>query len=127
MSRAEYLSRRITDLPIALVVATRPPAKNSGPPAQLSDSRHATRDEPGEPAPEVVAALHDASGGNPFLATVLLDELDTLGLPLDQAATAEKIGGLGPSTVFRATLGRLPADAVRLARAAAVLGPGGNP
>nr|WP_309114387.1 AAA family ATPase [Saccharothrix sp.] len=137
-----YLSRRISDLPIALVVATRPP-EGSGPLAQLSDSRHAERMLPrpltrealtalaaargGAPADDVVTALHDASGGNPFLTTVLLDELDTLGLPLDQPSTAERIGGLGPSTVFRATLGRLPADAVRLARAAAVLGPGGNP
>ena len=138
-----YLSRRISDLPIALVVATRPPQENSGPLAQLSDSRHAERMLPRPltaaamrdlvaargvpPAAEVVAAVHDASGGNPFLATVLLDELDTRELPVDQAATAGRIGGLGPSTVFRAALGRLPADAVRLAGAAAVLGPGGDP
>ncbi|MBB4912258.1 DNA-binding CsgD family transcriptional regulator/Flp pilus assembly protein TadD [Actinophytocola algeriensis] len=138
-----YLSRRISDLPIALVVATRPPAENSGPLAQLSDSRHAERMLPRpltrealselaasrgvRPAADVVTALYDASGGNPFLATVLLDELETLELPLDHAATAVRIGGLGPSTVFRAALGRLPADAVRLAGAAAVLGPGGDP
>ncbi|MFB9909607.1 helix-turn-helix transcriptional regulator [Allokutzneria oryzae] len=138
-----YLSRRIADLPIALVVATRPPAENTGPLAQLSDSRQAERLLPrpltpaalaasvsargGSPAAEVVAALHSASGGNPFLARVLVDELDALGLPLDLASTAERVGRLGPSTVFRAALGRLPANSVRLAGAAAVLGVGSDP
>ncbi|MGW0521891.1 AAA family ATPase [Crossiella sp. NPDC003009] len=139
-----YLSRRIADLPIALVVATRPPAENTGPLAQLSVSRQAERvlprpltaaaltallaARPGPAAaPAVVAALHAASGGNPFLARVLVDELDALGLPLDAAATAARVGTLGPSTVFRAALGRLPSAAVRLAGAAAVLGVGSDP
>ncbi|MFD1147705.1 AAA family ATPase, partial [Saccharothrix hoggarensis] len=138
-----YLSRRIADLPIALVVATRPPAANAGPLAQLSVSRQAERLLPrpltphglGElvaargvrPAPEVVAALHAAGAGNPFLTGVLVDELDALGLPLDAPDTAAEVAKLGPSTVFRATLGRLPAESVRLAGAAAVLGTGADP
>ncbi|SDM74673.1 helix-turn-helix transcriptional regulator [Allokutzneria albata] len=139
-----YLSRRIADLPIALVVATRPPAENTGPLAQLSVSRQAERllPRPLSPsalaaavaaaggmraAPEVVAELHSASGGNPFLARVLVDELAALGLPLDEPSTAERVGRLGPSTVFRAALGRLPANSVRLAGAAAVLGIGSDP
>ncbi|MGO1057063.1 helix-turn-helix transcriptional regulator [Crossiella sp. CA198] len=137
-----YLSRRIADLPIALVVATRPPAENTGPLAQLSVSRQAERVLPrplsvaaltdlltvrSAPAPAVVAAVHAASGGNPFLARVLVDELDALGLPLDAPGTAARVGTLGPSTVFRVALGRLPADAVRLAGAAAVLGVGSDP
>ncbi|ANZ38060.1 LuxR family transcriptional regulator [Lentzea guizhouensis] len=126
-----YLSRRISDLPIALVVATRPPADNAGPLAQLSVSADRLVPRPlttdalstlvGGHA-EVVKAVHAASGGNPFLAGVLVDELAALGLPLDDPDTADKVGGLGPSTVFRATLGRLPADAVSLAGAIAVLG-----
>lgn len=138
-----YLSRRIADLPIALVVATRPPAENSGPLAHLSVSRQAERVLPRpltpeglgdlvaargvRPADAVVTSLHSASGGNPFLARVLADELDALALPLDRPSTAERVGRLGPSTVFRAALGRLPADSVRLAGAAAVLGTGSDP
>lgn len=131
-----YLSRRIADLPIALIVATRPPADNTGPLAQLSVSadrllpRPLTTDAINALVsghPEVIKALHAASGGNPFLTKVLVDELGSLGLPLDDAATAERIGGLGPSTVFRATLGRLPADAVALAGAVAVLGSHADP
>ncbi|WP_410659746.1 helix-turn-helix transcriptional regulator [Amycolatopsis sp. lyj-112] len=138
-----YLSRRIADLPITLVVATRPPAENAGPLAHLSISRQAERVLPKalslealaelvaargvRPAWAVVLSLHAASGGNPFLARVLVDELDALGLPLDTDATAERVGKLGPSTVFRAALGRLPAEAVALAGAIAVLGTGGDP
>ncbi|GAA3985601.1 hypothetical protein GCM10022247_00110 [Allokutzneria multivorans] len=138
-----YLSRRIADLPIALVVATRPPAENTGPLAQLSVSRQTERLLPRPLSPsalaasvaaggaiaaaEVVTALHSASGGNPFLARVLVDELAALGLPLEEAATAERVSKLGPSTVFRAALGRLPANSVRLAGAAAVLGIGSDP
>ncbi|MFJ5991176.1 AAA family ATPase [Lentzea sp. NPDC092896] len=131
-----YLSRRIADLPIALVVATRPPMDNFGPLAQLSVSadrllpRPLTTDALSALVgghPEVITALHEASGGNPFLSGVLVDELAALGLPLDDAATAEKVGTLGPSTVFRATLGRLPAQAVALAGAVAVLGTHADP
>ncbi|PWK80934.1 tetratricopeptide repeat protein [Lentzea atacamensis] len=131
-----YLSRRIADLPIALVVATRPPADNFGPLAALSVSadrllpRPLTTEALGTLVgghPEVIKALHQASGGNPFLSGVLVDELAAIGLPLDDADTASKIGGLGPSTVFRATLGRLPADAVALANAIAVLGSHADP
>ncbi|MBB5956424.1 DNA-binding CsgD family transcriptional regulator [Saccharothrix tamanrassetensis] len=138
-----YLSRRIADLPIALVVATRPPAANTGPLAQLSDARRAERLLPRplspaaladlisnrgvRPADRVVGALHEASAGNPFLAGVLVDELDALGLPLDAPPTADRVAGLGPTTVFRAVLGRLPEGAVRLAGAAAVLGVGSDP
>ncbi|CCH27960.1 AAA family ATPase [Actinosynnema sp. NPDC047251] len=133
-----YLSRRIADLPITLVVATRP-AANTGPLAQLGDSRRAERllPRPLSPAaladlitgaaPAVVRALHEASAGNPFLARVLVDELDVLGLPPGDPATAERVAGLGPTSVFRAALGRLPREAVALAGAAAVLGTGSDP
>ncbi|MFC9252216.1 ATP-binding protein [Amycolatopsis thailandensis] len=138
-----YLSRRIADLPIVLVVATRPPTGNTGPLVLLSLSRQAERVLPKALSPEalaelmaargvlpawaVVTSLHEASGGNPFLARVLVDELDALGLPLDTGATATEIEKLGPSAVFRTVLGRLPDDAVSLAGAIAILGTGGDP
>lgn len=140
-----YLSRRIADLPIALVVATRPPADNAGPLAQLSVVRQAERVLPRPltedataglvaeragglaPAPAVTKAVYAAGGGNPFLLGVLLDEIEALGLPLDDAATAERIGSLGPSTVYRASLGRLSPAAVAVSGAVAVLGSGSDP
>ena len=131
-----YLSRRIADLPIALVVASRPPTDSSGPLAELSAARDLERVEPrplsaaairelaggADPAPEVVAAVHAATGGNPFLATTLLDELGRRGLSAADAGTADRVGGLGPSAISRALLSRLGPEAGRLAAAAAVLG-----
>ncbi len=141
----DYLARRIGDLPIALIVATRPPAERSGPLAELVTARHGERLVPqplsvaaiGELAsgaesgpalaPAVLAALHAASGGNPFLAGQLLDELDARELALDDPATAASITGLGPATISRALLSRLPLDAVQLAATAAVLGTRSDP
>ncbi len=133
-----HLARRIADLPIVLIVGTRPPGERSGPLAELAAARDGRRLLPqplspaatGElcarddvaPAPAVVAALHAASGGNPFLAGQLVAELDARGLAQDDPATAAAIAGLGPATISRALLSRLPGDAVRLAAAAAVLG-----
>ncbi len=133
-----YLSRRIADLPIALVVGTRPPADQSGPLAELSVARHIDRLLPGPlseesvaglgalrgaaPAPEVVAAVHHSCGGNPFLAGALLDELTLSGRAIDDPATAQHVGEMAPATVSRALLARLPDDAARLAGALAVLG-----
>jgi len=134
----EYLSRRIADLPIALVVATRPPQEHSGPLLALSSGRAADRLLPAplsqagvaalgahrceRTAEPVVAAVHAASGGNPFLAGLLLDELTTQGLSLDDPATAGRVAAMGPSAVSRALLARLPSDAIALAGGAAVLG-----
>ena len=133
-----HLARRIADLPILLVLATRPPADRSGPLAELAAARHGgrllpqplSREATGElcsredvaPAPEVLVALHAASGGNPFLAGQLAAELVARGLAQDDPATATAIAGLGPATISRALLSRLPLDAVQLAATAAVLG-----
>ncbi|WP_109510081.1 helix-turn-helix transcriptional regulator [Nocardioides speluncae] len=135
-----YLSRRVADLPIALVVATRPPADRTGALAELTSSRHAelllprplTRaaveafgaDRGTPPHEAVIAAVHLASGGNPFLTSALLDELVATGHPLDDPASAIAVRGLGPTTVSRALLSRLTPDALALAGAAAVLGHG---
>ena len=133
-----YLARRLVDLPIALVVGTRPPETTEGPLVDLTAGRAGLRIVPqplspvglarfarrngARPAPAVVEALHTASGGNPFLAGQLLDELESLGRPLERSHTADVVRSLGPRTVSRALLTRLPPDAVALARAAAVLG-----
>ena len=86
-----YLARRVADLPIALVVATRPPTGGTGPLTELTVSPHVERLLPEAlspnavaafhtpdgvvPCAEVVAAMHAACGGNPFLTGALLDEL----------------------------------------------------
>ncbi|MDP2773711.1 MAG: AAA family ATPase, partial [Nocardioides sp.] len=133
-----YLARRIADLPIALVVATRPPSGGSGPLVELTVSPQVERLLPDPlspvavaafhtpdgvvPCPEVVAAMHAACGGNPFLTGALLDELNSAGHNVGLPATAQAIAGLGPATISRAMLSRLSPEALALAGAAAVLG-----
>ena len=133
-----HLARRIADLPIVLLVATRPPTERSGPLAELAAARDGrrllpqplSREATGElcapaevtPAPAVLAAVHAASGGNPFLAGQLAAELEARGLAQDDPATAGVVAGLGAATISRALLARLPLDAIALAASAAVLG-----
>ncbi len=133
-----YLARRVADLPIALVVSTRPPTGGTGPlteltvspyverllPEALSPSAVAAFHTPGGslPCAEVVAAMHAACGGNPFLTGALLDELVSAGHDVAKPVTAHAISGLGPATISRAMLSRLSPDALALAGAAAVLG-----
>lgn len=138
-----YLSRRIADLPIALVVATRPPSGGTGPLTELTVSRHVERLVPAPltpaavaafstpagavPCPAVVAATHAACGGNPFLTGALLDELVSGGYDVADPAAAAVVAGLGPSTVSRAMLSRLTDEALAVAGASAVLGTGAEP
>jgi DNA-binding CsgD family transcriptional regulator len=138
-----YLARRVADLPIALVVGTRPPSGGTGPLTELTVSPYVERLLPEalspsavaafhtptgvEPCPEVVAAMHQACGGNPFLTGALLDELVSAGHDVGNPVTAQAIGGLGPATISRAMLSRLSASALALAGAAAVLGVEASP
>lgn len=133
-----YLARRVADLPIALVVATRPPSGGSGPLTDLTVSPYVERLLPEAlspiavaafrtpdglaPCADVVEAMHAACGGNPFLTGALLDELSNAGHDVSLPSTAQAIGGLGPATISRAMLSRLSDDALSLAGAAAVLG-----
>ncbi len=130
-----YLARRLGDLPIALVVGTRPPENDDGPLAELTTGRLGERLLPGPLSAEgvramaddtldaaVAGALHAASGGNPFLAGQLLGELANLGLDPADPGSADAVAELGPRTVSRTLLSRISDDARALASAAAVLG-----
>ncbi|GAA0582450.1 AAA family ATPase [Kribbella sandramycini] len=133
-----YLSKRVADLPIALVIATRPPPDRIGPLAELTVARHVERllprplsrdgiavliaERSAAPATQVVDAVLAASGGNPFLAESLLDELAVLDRQLSDPATAETVRGLGASAVSRTLLSRLSPTALTLAQTVAILG-----
>ena len=74
------------------------------------------------------AACHHATGGNPLLLEELLKTMRAEGITPD-AAHADAIREIGPRAVARTVLlrlGRLPPDAVTVARAIAVLGDGAS-
>ncbi|HTW98425.1 MAG TPA: AAA family ATPase, partial [Acidimicrobiales bacterium] len=146
-----FLARRIADLPVALVVATRPPSASAdspdastaggdttlaslielaGPPllpAPLSGVAVAdlVRDRlGGEPDPTFVAACERSTDGNAFLLVELLRTLKAAGVEPTGAA-ARSVLDVAPDAVRRrlgAQLAALPAGATSLARALAVLG-----
>ena len=138
-----YLSRRLEGLPLLLLTGTRPPEQANRPaligefltdpvavvirPAVLGRESAAAlaRERLGnEPAPAFAAALETGSGGNPLYLVALLDAVLQRGL----APTAENspdVLELGPRAVsygVSTRLGRLPAEATDLLRAAAILG-----
>ncbi|HEX8204765.1 MAG TPA: AAA family ATPase, partial [Solirubrobacteraceae bacterium] len=141
-----FLVRRLEDLPILVLLGTRPsdealsdllPALAADPsarllrPAPLSDDavvrwvREATGDA-AEPA--FCDACHAATGGNPLLMSELLREVAAEGIA-PTAGEADRVATLGPrgiSTVVLLRLARLPQGAVDLARAVAVLGDSAN-
>jgi DNA-binding NarL/FixJ family response regulator len=74
------------------------------------------------------AACHHATGGNPLLVGELLKTMRAEGVTPD-AAHADAIRQIGPRAVARTVLlrlGRLPSDAIAVARAIAVLGDGAS-
>jgi predicted ATPase len=143
-----YLGRRVSDLPVALVVASRPAEEADERERLLVDLRAdpatatlhprplgsgavgklvevATGHTPGE---TFVSACRAATDGNPFLMRELVRELRDRAIdPSDEAA--EQVRELGPRSVARRLLSRLrslPPVAVPVARAAAVLGRDGQ-
>jgi DNA-binding CsgD family transcriptional regulator len=96
-------------------------------PAALSEaavSRLVRLDLRADAEVEFVRAVHEATGGIPFLVHELLYALAADGVEPTSAA-AERVRDLGPETVGRATLmrlSRLGQHAVAVARAVAVLG-----
>ncbi|MCP3803702.1 AAA family ATPase [Allokutzneria sp. A3M-2-11 16] len=134
-----YLARRIADLPVLLVLAGRPVPPEHLLARALTGVQRIVLDPLSEAGVgEVIrrnlgTGAEDAfcracarvTGGNPFLLTEALSAIVADGIS-PVAAEADRIGGLRPDTIARVVLTRLAGlgpDAVRLARALAVLGP----
>jgi DNA-binding CsgD family transcriptional regulator len=138
-----YLARRLTGVPVALLLATRP--AEPGPVQELHDELFVIPDvvvlQPGglstqaitmlavqllatEPDPSFVTACRRATGGNPFLLLELLRELDRRGIApsRENAGLASQLSSQGIGRAVRARLSSLPPDCTALARAVAVLG-----
>ena len=137
-----FLARRISELPVALVVATRPFVElaESAPilgallglteaplsPAPLGETAVAEliRERFGEePEHDFVTACIGATNGNAFLVTELLRALTLEGVAPDSASTA-LVTEVAPDALRRrvgAQIAAMPADAGALARAVAVL------
>jgi DNA-binding NarL/FixJ family response regulator len=138
-----YLTRRLEDMP-ALVGATLRSTDPGTDPALIAEIGHdpatyAVRPGPlsaaavaelvrarlGEDADErFCAACARVTGGNPLLLRQLLSSLEADGVKPD-AAHVDVVADIGPRAVSRTVLlrlARLPDDAVRVARAVAVLG-----
>ena len=140
-----HLLPRLGELPILLLLASRPAEAEPGPatellmrmalepaltslrPAALSEGASVAlvRDQLSTTtSDDVCAACHDLSGGNPFLLRALIAELADEG---DEAVAAseEHLRRLTPAAVSTSVLlrlARLPAGALALARAVAILG-----
>ena len=77
------------------------------------------------PEAEFTGACHEMTGGNPFLLRALADSLAADGVP-GRAADAGHVRRMTPAAVSRRVLlqlGRMPPEALALARAITVLGP----
>lgn len=139
-----YLARRVEGLPVAVLLASRPPDSTEPGLAGLLASasgvavrrpRELSLDATRElvtaawhtaPADELVEACRRTTGGNPWLLHELLEAAREQGLDRD-AADAAGIEALGGERLRSAVLGRLARmdePAGRLARAVAVLGDG---
>ncbi|MCO1574445.1 AAA family ATPase [Crossiella sp. SN42] len=136
-----HLARRVGDLPVLLLLGGRPVAGDSALARALSGvepvlltlgslsgqavSRF-VRDRLSPAAdPEFCRACAEATGGNPFLLTEAITALRAARVP-PVAAQADRIPGLQAAPIARTVLtrlNRLGPEAVRLARALAVLGP----
>jgi DNA-binding CsgD family transcriptional regulator len=142
-----YIVRRLDGLPLTVVATTRPPEQGRDPtllgellgaplavviqpaPLALAAITELTRERLGvEPAEEFCAAVAVSTGGNPLFVGALLDTVARERLE-PTARQSKHVLELGPRAVSRAVsirLARLPADAMEMARAAAILGDGGE-
>ena len=140
-----FLAARAADLPVALVVASRPGAGGEpGPVDRLADAadsvvalrppplsvdaaRRELRRKLGRPVdPAFARACHSVTGGNPFYVSELGLELAAEGVR-PTAEACSRVLEIGPEAISRTTLvrlSRLSPDAVTVARAVAVLGDG---
>jgi DNA-binding CsgD family transcriptional regulator len=136
-----YLAQRIEELPLVVLVASRPrepgtahdlldrllahPSAVVIDPAPLSEDavEDVVRDRLPEAEPEFCAACAAATEGNPFLVRELLLTLIHSGVA-PVAESAPEVARIAPDAVLRAVidrLSRLPPDAAGVAAAAAVL------
>jgi DNA-binding CsgD family transcriptional regulator len=143
-----YLARRIADLPVLLIVASRPAdtepvAELLGellsdpsveliqPPPLTGDAIAAlVKDRLGDGADEAFcAACADAAAGNPFLTLSLVDALADAGVRPTAASAADviRIGAAGAGRAILRRLHTLPPDAREVARAVAILGSDAQP
>jgi DNA-binding CsgD family transcriptional regulator len=140
-----YLSRRIEQLPIEIVLTHRPGEGSAELLNEFESDRSFHLIRPGPLGPHAVAGLvgswysepaadqfvtacHSATGGNPLLLRELLLELKDGGLA-PTAENAEHVAELGPQGVSRAVLRRLkklPTGAFELARALSLLAAGSS-
>jgi DNA-binding CsgD family transcriptional regulator/Tfp pilus assembly protein PilF len=138
-----YLGRRVRELPIAVVAATRPARSADGSPllaalaadpsaevlelAPLSQQAVAELMRLAfgtEVEPAFTAACHEVTGGVPFLVRELVRAIAEERIEPTSAACS-RVAGLAPRAVSHSVvqrLGRLSASAREVARAAAVLG-----
>jgi DNA-binding CsgD family transcriptional regulator len=138
-----YLAHRLDGLPVLLAIGTWPaegraaegaldellsdPATRLLHPAPLSEAAvgRLLRVRLGPWTKDVFArACHDATKGNPFLLSALIGALRAEGV-CGTAADSMRLRGMSPPAVSRAVLRRLaalPAEALQLAGAVAVLG-----
>ena len=142
MAAERFLSLRIADLPMVLLLAARTadvgqlgvplaeiladPATVQVRPGPLSSDGAERRVEAllGSADPAFAAACHHATGGNPFLLEQLVSEVLAEGIE-PTAASAERVASLGPDTVRASVLlrlERLPSAGGPVARALAILG-----
>ena len=90
-------------------------------PLGVNSVRRMVRDRCGSVDGVLVHAVHDYTGGNPFLVVSLLDSLGRD----DPIIDPESLSGVAPSAVWRSILARtagLPRDALAVLEAVAVLG-----
>lgn len=136
-----YLGRRLSDLPVLVVVTTPPGRESAGPElcalldaatnviplSELSDEAAASlvHHRFGESVDaEFCSACVAVTRGNPFLLRELLEELERDGVA-PTAANAERVSSTRPANVNRMVLLRVTragADAVKVASAVAILG-----
>jgi DNA-binding CsgD family transcriptional regulator len=142
MAAERFLSLRIADLPMVLLLAARPmevgqlavplaeiladPATTSVRPGPLSTEGAGHRIETllGSSDADFAAACHHATGGNPFLLEQLVSEIRAENIE-PTSENAERVASLGPDTVRASVLlrlERLPSAGGPVARALAVLG-----
>ena len=143
-----YLARRLTGVPLALVLAARPAEPGSVQelldellvipevaviqPCGLTEhaiSMLAQKLLATEPDPSFVSSCRRATGGNPFLLLELFAELHQRGIEpsRENADLAGKLSSQGIGRAVRARLKLLPPRCTALARAVAVLGDPAEP